>query len=229
MASASRSPLRSVWARVALCAAFITAWAFASPPLAGAHPGHDHGPVELPAAMEIEPFAAVVQQPRFDVLVFSRTTGFRHAEAIDAGHAAIEQMGAELGREFNVTASEDAGLFTDAGLRPYEVIVLLNIDGEGILNGAQRTAFERWAQRGGGIVGIHACRQRGPQLGVDGRHDGRRLVPKPPERRQPVPDRDRERRGRCRTRRRHRCQTPGCAKTSGTTSPPSRAARCTSC
>ena len=108
-------------------------------------------------AMEIEPFAAVMQDPRFDVLVFSRTTGFRHAEAIDAGHAAIEQMGAELGREFTVTASEDAGLFTDTGLRPYEVIVLLNIDGEGILNGAQRTAFERWAQRGGGIVSIHAA------------------------------------------------------------------------
>ena len=46
--------------------------------------------------------------------------------------------------------------FTDAGLRPYEVVVFLNTDGEGILNGAQRTAFERWTQRGGGIVSIHA-------------------------------------------------------------------------
>ena len=36
-------------------------------------------------------------------------------------------------------------------------MVFLNTDGEGILNGAQRTAFERWMQRGGGLVGIHAA------------------------------------------------------------------------
>ena len=35
--------------------------------------------------------------------------------------------------------------------------MFLNTDGEGILNGAQRTAFERWMQRGGGVVGIHAA------------------------------------------------------------------------
>ena len=93
-------------------------------------------------------------EPRFDVLVFSRTTGFRHTDAIDAGRAAIPQMG-QAGN-YNVVLSEDQTLFTDAGLRPYEVVVFLNTDGEGILNGAQRNAFERWTQRGGGIVSIHA-------------------------------------------------------------------------
>src|SRR5688572_17742724 len=155
MASASKSPVLPVRVYVmALCAAFITAWALAGAPIARAQAGEDVA--QLPAGMHVEPFAAVLQEPRFDVLVFSRTTGFRHTEAIDAGHAAIQQMGAEPGREFNVTASENAADFTDAGLRPFEVVVFLNPDGEGILNGAQRTAFERWAQRGGGIVGIHA-------------------------------------------------------------------------
>ena len=92
--------------------------------------------------------------PRFDVLVFSRTTGFRHTDAIEAGRAQISAMG-EAGN-YNVDLSEDATLFTDAGLRPYEVVVFLNTDGEGILSGAQRNAFERWTQRGGGIVSIHA-------------------------------------------------------------------------
>ena len=155
MTSASKSPVLPVRVFVmALCAAIITAWTLAGAPIARAETGQHVA--ELPAGMQVEPFAAVLQEPRFDVLVFSRTTGFRHTDAIDAGHAAIQQMGAEPGREFNVTASEDAGLFTDAGLRPFEVVVFLNPDGEGILNGAQRTAFERWAQRGGGIVGIHA-------------------------------------------------------------------------
>ena len=90
----------------------------------------------------------------YDVLVFSRTTGFRHETAIAAGRTAITQMGAAEG--FNVDLTEDPTRFTDAGLRPYEVVVFLNTDGEGILNGAQRNAFERWTQRGGGIVSIHA-------------------------------------------------------------------------
>ena len=34
---------------------------------------------------------------------------------------------------------------------------MLHPDGEGILNAAQRTAFERWLQRGKGLVGIHAA------------------------------------------------------------------------
>src|ERR1700741_902098 len=63
-------------------------------------------------------------ESRFDVLVFSRTTGFRHADAIAAGRAAIPQMGGE--GDYNVELSEDATLFTDAGLRPFEVVVFLN-------------------------------------------------------------------------------------------------------
>ena len=60
-------------------------------------------------------------------------------------------------QNFSVTATEDATQFTDATLRPYEVVVMLHPDGEGILNAAQRTAFERWLQRGKGVVGIHAA------------------------------------------------------------------------
>ena len=38
-------------------------------------------------------------------------------------------------------------------------------------------------------------RERRPRLGVEGRHDGRRLVPQPSRRRGPVPERDRGQRG----------------------------------
>ena len=92
-------------------------------------------------------------EARYSVLVFSRTTGFRHTEAIDAGRAAIDAMGAA--EDFDVTLSEDASDFSDHNLRGYDVVVFLNTDGEGILNAGQRAAFERWMQRGGGLVGIH--------------------------------------------------------------------------
>jgi cytochrome c len=92
---------------------------------------------------------------RYDVLVFSRTTAFRHAEAIDAGRAALERLGDDRG--FTVEATEDAGRFSDAGLADVEVVVLLQTNGDGVLRGAQRTAFERWTRGGGGVVAIHAA------------------------------------------------------------------------
>jgi glucose/arabinose dehydrogenase/PKD repeat protein/plastocyanin len=91
---------------------------------------------------------------RYSVLVFSRTTGFRHTVAIDAGREALEQMGTD--ENFDVTLSEDQGTFTDHSLREFDVVVFLNTDGEGILNDDQRASFERWTQRGGGAVRIHA-------------------------------------------------------------------------
>jgi type 1 glutamine amidotransferase len=97
---------------------------------------------------------AQVEQGRYSVLVFSRTTGFRHTAAIAAGHTALEAMGDA--EDFDTTHSEDATDFTSHNLRNYDVVVFLNTDGEGILNAAQRTAFERWMQRGGGAVSIHA-------------------------------------------------------------------------
>src|SRR5215211_1561191 len=53
------------------------------------------------------PSQAAAQDPaRFDVLVFSKTTGFRHTDAITAGIAGIQQMG--VAEDFAVTATEDA-------------------------------------------------------------------------------------------------------------------------
>src|SRR5215207_8472502 len=102
----------------------------------------------LAALLFMAPPPASAQAPdRFDALVFSKTTGFRHESAIAAGKTALQQMGDAEG--FAVTLTEDAAVFTDAGLRDYEVVVFLDTDGEGVLSAAQRTAFERWTSRGG--------------------------------------------------------------------------------
>lgn len=90
---------------------------------------------------------------RFDVLVFSKTAGFRHS-SIPAGQAAISELGAEHG--FRVTVTEDAAAFNDAGLRRYEAVVFLSTTGD-VLDPAQQAAFERYINRGGGYVGIHAA------------------------------------------------------------------------
>src|SRR3954467_13943622 len=88
-----------------------------------------------------------------NVLVFSKTAGFRH-DSIPAGIAAIQQLGQQ--NDFNVTATEDAATFTDANLANYDVIVFLSTTGDA-LDDTQQAAFERYIRAGGGFVGIHAA------------------------------------------------------------------------
>lgn len=87
------------------------------------------------------------------VLVFSKTEGFRHA-SIPVGIKAIEKLGAENG--FDVVATEDASIFTEEDLKGFSAVVFLSTTGN-ILNTKQETAFERYIQSGGGFVGIHAA------------------------------------------------------------------------
>ncbi|GAB3860744.1 hypothetical protein GCM10027610_102170 [Dactylosporangium cerinum] len=89
----------------------------------------------------------------YDVLVFSKTAGFRH-DAIPAGIQAIRDLGAA--NNFTVTATEDAGAFTTGNLAQYETVVFLNTTGD-VLNDTQQTAFESYIRGGGGYVGVHAA------------------------------------------------------------------------
>src|SRR5258707_8861538 len=91
--------------------------------------------------------------PTFSALVFSRTEGFRH-DSIPAGIAAIQTQGRQRG--FSVDATEDSGMFTDATLAKYRVVVFLSTTGD-ILDSGQQAAFERFIRSGGGFVGVHSA------------------------------------------------------------------------
>ncbi|SCL70225.1 lectin [Micromonospora chersina] len=96
--------------------------------------------------------AAAADAP-YDVLVFSKTAGFRH-DAIPAGIQAIRDLG--VANNFTVTATEDAAQFTTANLARIEAVVFLNTTGD-VLNATQQTAFEAYIGAGGGYVGVHAA------------------------------------------------------------------------
>jgi uncharacterized protein len=87
------------------------------------------------------------------VLVFSRTTGFRHT-SIEVGVLAVESLGQENG--FDVEATEDPSVFTDDGLADVDAVVFLNTTGD-VLDDAQRAALERYVRGGGGWVGVHSA------------------------------------------------------------------------
>jgi type 1 glutamine amidotransferase len=103
--------------------------------------------------VQIKPLFAVYGGPSYKVLVFSKTTGFRHASIPD-GIEAIKELGSE--NHFSVDATEDASAFTQDNLRQYKAVIFLSTTGV-VLNDAQRQAMENYIHGGGGFVGIHAA------------------------------------------------------------------------
>ncbi|HEY0449182.1 MAG TPA: ThuA domain-containing protein [Actinophytocola sp.] len=89
----------------------------------------------------------------YDVLVFSKTVGFRH-DSIPIGIQTFRELGAA--NNFTVTASEDANAFNTGNLAQFEAVVFLNTTGD-VLNATQQTAFESYIRGGGGYVGVHSA------------------------------------------------------------------------
>lgn len=87
------------------------------------------------------------------VLVFHKTTGFRH-DSIEAGIEAVREIAESEDRE--VTATDDASVFTAEGLQPYGVIVFLNTTGD-VLDDGQQGAMEEFIRGGNGFVGVHSA------------------------------------------------------------------------
>ncbi|WP_033211684.1 ThuA domain-containing protein [Kitasatospora phosalacinea] len=94
-----------------------------------------------------------------DVLVYTRTTAYRH-DSIPAGVAAMRELGEEHG--FTIEPSEDPSVFTPASLNGRSAVVFLSTSGE-VLTDAGRNALRHWVDAGGGFMGVHsaACTEYG--------------------------------------------------------------------
>jgi cytochrome c len=101
------------------------------------------------------PLILVAQNPLKGkrVLVFSKTTGFRHA-SIPSGKNALQELGKQ--NDFQVDTTENAAVFTEDNLKKYQQVIFLSTTGN-VLNNTQQIAFERFIQAGGSYVGIHAA------------------------------------------------------------------------
>jgi type 1 glutamine amidotransferase len=94
----------------------------------------------------------------FRILVFSKTTGFRH-DSIPDGIAAIQKLGRQ--NDFAVDTTEDATRFTDRNLAKYRAVVFLSSTGDPLDQPAEKEAFQRYIERGGGFAGVHAAADSG--------------------------------------------------------------------
>ncbi len=87
------------------------------------------------------------------VLVFSKTTGYRHSSIVP-GKLALQNLGIQNG--FDVDTTENADVFNDNDLKKYSTVIFLLTTGD-VLNINQEVALERFVQSGGGFVGIHSA------------------------------------------------------------------------
>jgi cytochrome c len=94
----------------------------------------------------------------FKVLVFAKTTGYRHA-SIPTGIQAIKDLGAA--NKFSVDVTEDDSRFTDSNLARYATVVFLSTTGDPVGTQAEKNAFQRYIGHGGGFVGVHAAADSG--------------------------------------------------------------------
>jgi uncharacterized protein len=86
------------------------------------------------------------------ILVFSKTNGFRHEEAIPAANTLFAQMASDNG--WGHFQTENGATFSPAILARFDAVVFNNVSGD-VFKPEQRAALKAFIENGGGLVGIH--------------------------------------------------------------------------
>lgn len=97
--------------------------------------------------------SGMAQDKKINVLVFSKTSGYRH-QSISSGLKTMSELAQE--RKWILTATENSELFTPEFLKNFDVVVFLNTT-QDVLNDQEQKAFEDFMNTGKGFVGIHAA------------------------------------------------------------------------
>jgi len=116
----------------------------------GLIPRHDYDltPPEFPGLNE----AATDGAPP-TVLIFNKTNGFIHHDAIPAANKALTQIAKSKG--FQVFSTMNGAVHNFEQLRQFDLLIWNNVSGD-VLTEDQRQAFKGWMKEGGRWLGIHA-------------------------------------------------------------------------
>ncbi len=104
---------------------------------------YDEVPPELPADLA-----------RPAVMIFTKTNGFRHEEAIPAGVAFFRELGARRG--WSIFHTENGAAFEPEVLERFDAVVWHQTSGD-VLNDGQKASFRAWLAAGHGWLGTHAA------------------------------------------------------------------------
>lgn len=106
-------------------------------------PFYDHTPPELPSEWN-----------DFSILVFSKTNGFPHSEAIKAAIPAFEKIAKE--NNWSIVSTKNAAVFNKEQLANFDVVIWNNATGKNLTD-EQRSHFRQYIEEGGAYVGIHGA------------------------------------------------------------------------
>ncbi|WP_077922308.1 ThuA domain-containing protein [Spirosoma sp. 209] len=108
----------------------------------------------FPVSYETEPPAIDFPANKPAVLLFSKTTGYRHGESIDASKPVFRQMAERNG--WFVYETEEGGAFNPEQLKQFRAVVFNNSTGR-VLNDEQQQALSQYVEAGGALLGIHGA------------------------------------------------------------------------
>lgn len=86
------------------------------------------------------------------ILVFSKTNGFIHKEAIPAAQALFQKLGETNG--WSVYLTDNAAVHNPQDLARFDALVWNSVTGD-VLTPEQRTALQTYVENGGGFVALH--------------------------------------------------------------------------
>ena len=104
-------------------------------------PFYDSAPPTLPTEMK-----------DFSILVFSKTNGFPHSEAITSAIPAFEAMAKK--NNWSIYSTDNAAVFNATHLAKFNVVIWSNATGRNLTDD-QRAGFRKYMENGGGFLGIH--------------------------------------------------------------------------
>lgn len=93
-----------------------------------------------------------VLSQKMEILVFSKTAGYRH-DCIEDATTVLKELANE--QNWLLDATEDSLAFTPGNLKKYDVVIFLQTTNN-ILNNNQQEAFENYIENGGSLVTIHS-------------------------------------------------------------------------
>ena len=109
----------------------------------------------FPVSYETEKPSISIPADKPAILLFSKTTGFRHGESIDASSLTLREL-VHKNPSWYLFETEAGGIFNPEQLAQFEVVIFNNSTGR-VLDDAQQAALEKYVENGGTLMGIHGA------------------------------------------------------------------------
>jgi type 1 glutamine amidotransferase len=109
----------------------------------------------FPVSYETEKPEISIPADKPAILLFSKTTGFRHEESIDASKLSLREL-CHKNPSWFLYETEAGGIFNPEQLAQFEVVIFDNSTGR-VLDDEQQTALEKYVENGGTLMGIHGA------------------------------------------------------------------------